>query len=56
MIAPMDSLNGGVWNPNEESLMNLDFDQIWQSYVASDTALIPQNWDALMNDLGACIG
>ena len=30
---------------------NLEFDQLWQSYVDLDPTINPQNWDALMNDI-----
>ncbi|KAK3048110.1 hypothetical protein LTR09_010449 [Extremus antarcticus] len=46
----LDNSSGAL--PNSSiGLENLEFDELWQSYIDIDATIDPLNWDALMNDI-----
>ena len=41
----------GVMNGGLQAFDNLEFDELWQSYIDMESTIDPQNWGALVSDV-----
>ena len=48
-LMPASGLNDGMLD--DHIFGNLNFDELWQSYINLDTSIDPQSWDALISDV-----